>query len=70
MPFWVHCAILVLPCLRFRIKEKKTMRTMRRKDRELPRELALAVTDKCAYSVLATVNPDGSPYCVPLSFVR
>ena len=43
---------------------------MRRKDRELPGEAALAVTDSCAYSVMATVNPDGSPYCIPLSFVR
>ena len=43
---------------------------MRRKDRELPVESALAVADKCAYSVMATVNPDGSPYCVPLSLAR
>ena len=46
------------------------MRNMRRKDRELSKELALAVADKCAFSVLATVNQDGSPYCVPLSMVR
>ena len=46
------------------------MRTMRRKDRELPKDLALAVVDKCTCSVMATVNPDRSPYCVPLSFVR
>ena len=43
---------------------------MRRKDRELSRERALAITDKCAYSVLATVNPDGSPYCIPLNMIR
>jgi nitroimidazol reductase NimA-like FMN-containing flavoprotein (pyridoxamine 5'-phosphate oxidase superfamily) len=46
------------------------MKTMRRKDREKPREFALAVTDKCAYAVMATVNPDGSPYCIPLSITR
>ena len=46
------------------------MRPMRRKDREMPKDFALAVVDKCTYSVLATVNPDGSPYCVPLSLVR
>ena len=46
------------------------MTNMRRKDREQSREFALAVTDKCAYSVMATVNPDGSPYCVPLSLAR
>jgi nitroimidazol reductase NimA-like FMN-containing flavoprotein (pyridoxamine 5'-phosphate oxidase superfamily) len=43
---------------------------MRRKDRELPREAALAIADKCDYSVMATVNPDGTPYCVPLSMAR
>jgi nitroimidazol reductase NimA-like FMN-containing flavoprotein (pyridoxamine 5'-phosphate oxidase superfamily) len=36
----------------------------------MPREFALAVADKCAYAVMATVNPDGTPYCVPLSMVR
>ncbi|MCL2380223.1 MAG: pyridoxamine 5'-phosphate oxidase family protein [Treponema sp.] len=43
---------------------------MRRKDRELSRDRALAVADTCAYSVMATVNPDGAPYCVPLSMAR
>ncbi|MCL2601490.1 MAG: pyridoxamine 5'-phosphate oxidase family protein [Treponema sp.] len=43
---------------------------MRRTDREKPREFALDVVDRCAYSVLATVNPDGAPYCVPLSLAR
>ena len=46
------------------------MHTMRRKDRELSRDAALLITDNCAYSVMATVNPDGSPYCIPLSMVR
>ena len=46
------------------------MVNMRRKDRELSQELALAVTDNCAFSVMATVNPDGSPYCIPLSPAR
>ena len=46
------------------------MRNMRRKDRELPREHTLAVIDECSYSVMATVNPDGSPYCIPLSMAR
>ena len=46
------------------------MSNMRRKDRELSRERTLAVIDKCTFSVLATVNPDGSPYCVPLSMAR
>ena len=43
---------------------------MRRKDRERSRDEALAFLDKCEYAVLATVNEDGSPYCIPLSVVR
>ena len=43
---------------------------MRRKDREQPGDAALAVADKCAFSVMATVSPDGSPYCIPLSLAR
>jgi len=43
---------------------------MRRKDRELNRDSALAVVDKCFYSVLATISTDGSPYCIPLSMAR
>jgi nitroimidazol reductase NimA-like FMN-containing flavoprotein (pyridoxamine 5'-phosphate oxidase superfamily) len=46
------------------------MREMRRKDREMPREFAEAVVDKCRFSVLAMVNPDGTPYCIPLSMTR
>ncbi len=43
---------------------------MRRKDREMDRVRALEVVDAAAYTTLATVRADGSPYCVPLSFVR
>ena len=43
---------------------------MRRKDRQMPEDFALAIVDKCAYSVMATVNPDGTPYCIPLSMAR
>ena len=46
------------------------MRSVRRKDREINREEALAVVDKCAYSTMATVSSDGTPYCIPLSMVR
>jgi nitroimidazol reductase NimA-like FMN-containing flavoprotein (pyridoxamine 5'-phosphate oxidase superfamily) len=46
------------------------MRPMRRKDREMPRDFAETVIDKCRFAVMATVNPDGTPYCVPLSVVR
>ncbi|MDR1904815.1 MAG: pyridoxamine 5'-phosphate oxidase family protein [Treponema sp.] len=43
---------------------------MRRKDREMPRDFAEAVLDRCIYAVLATVNEDGTPYCIPLSIAR
>ena len=43
---------------------------MRRSDREKPKDFALVVVDKCAYFILATVNPDGTPYCIPLSLAR
>jgi len=46
------------------------MHEMRRKDREISRDSALAITDKCNYAVMATVNSDGTPYCIPLSPVR
>jgi len=43
---------------------------MLRKEKEMSREDALAVVDECPWSVLATVNSDGSPYCIPLSMTR
>jgi nitroimidazol reductase NimA-like FMN-containing flavoprotein (pyridoxamine 5'-phosphate oxidase superfamily) len=43
---------------------------MRRKDREQSMDFALAVVDKCSFSVLATVNGDGNPYCIPISPAR
>lgn len=43
---------------------------VRRKDREMPRSFAEEITDKCEWAVLSMVDPDGAPYCVPLSIVR
>lgn len=43
---------------------------MRRKDREMPKEFAEQVADTCDYAVLATVNADGTPYCIPISIAR
>ncbi len=43
---------------------------MRRKDREQEREFALKVVDECEYAALATLNEDGTPYCVPMTIVR
>lgn len=43
---------------------------MRRKDREISRAEAEQIIDTSDFAVMATVNPDGSPYCVPLSIAR
>lgn len=43
---------------------------MRKKERERDALFACQVFDECPYAVLATVNPDGSPYCIPVSAVR
>ena len=40
---------------------------MRRKDREKDATFALEVIRDCEYATLATVNPDGTPYCIPIS---
>lgn len=41
---------------------------MRRKDRLLTDQEARAVLQKCSYGVLATVNAEGVPYGVPISY--
>lgn len=43
------------------------MPSMRRKDREQGEDFARSVLRKCEYGVLATVNGDGTPYCIPIS---
>ncbi len=43
---------------------------MRRKDRQRSEEFAWAVTDRCGWAVLSCVQPDGTPYSVPLSIAR
>ena len=43
---------------------------MRRKDRQMPREWALEIVDKCEWATLAPVDTDGMPYCIPLSIAR
>jgi len=40
---------------------------MRRKDRERDTSFALEVLKNCEYATLATTNPDGTPYCIPIS---
>lgn len=44
------------------------MREMRRKDRQLTEEEALAILKKGEYGVLSTVGSDGLPYGVPISY--
>lgn len=43
------------------------MQKMRRKEREISSEDALQLFEKCEYAILATVNKDNTPYCVPVS---
>jgi nitroimidazol reductase NimA-like FMN-containing flavoprotein (pyridoxamine 5'-phosphate oxidase superfamily) len=43
---------------------------MRRKDREVSRDEALAALDKAPFGVMASVDSDGAPYCIPLSMAR
>ena len=40
---------------------------MRRKDRERDVIFALEVLRDCEYATLATINPDGTPYGIPIS---
>jgi uncharacterized protein len=41
---------------------------MRRKDRETTEQEALRLLSSCEYGVLSTVDEDGQPYGVPLSY--
>lgn len=43
---------------------------MRRKDRETDEAFALTVVDKCEWAVLSTIDPEGEPYCLPITIVR
>lgn len=42
---------------------------IRRKDRAITREEALVVLEKAEYGFLGTVDAEGQPYVVPLSFI-
>jgi len=44
------------------------MRQLRRKDRAIPQEEAIAILNKAEYGVLSTISDNGEPYGVPLSF--
>lgn len=43
---------------------------MRRKDRELSRDEALKILDKCEYAVISCLNDKGEIFSLPLSIVR
>jgi nitroimidazol reductase NimA-like FMN-containing flavoprotein (pyridoxamine 5'-phosphate oxidase superfamily) len=45
------------------------MREMRRTDRQLTKEEAMEILVKGEYGILSTVDGDGQPYGVPLSYV-
>lgn len=44
--------------------------SIRRKDRKITREDAVAVLDAAEYGFLSLVDPDGNPYGIPVNFVR
>jgi uncharacterized protein len=44
------------------------MKELRRKERAIPKEEAIALLNKAEYGVLSTVAEDGKPYGVPLNF--
>jgi hypothetical protein len=44
------------------------MRELRRKDRVITDDDAIAILNKAEYGVLSTISPDGKPYGVPLNF--
>jgi uncharacterized protein len=44
------------------------MRELRRKDRAITNDEAIAILRKTEYGVLSTITPDGKPYGVPLNF--
>jgi nitroimidazol reductase NimA-like FMN-containing flavoprotein (pyridoxamine 5'-phosphate oxidase superfamily) len=46
------------------------MKNMRRKDREHSKLEAIEILDAAEYGVLSTVDKDGMPYGVPLSYVH
>lgn len=43
---------------------------MRRKDREMDKDFALYVIDKCEYAVMAMTDENSMPYCLPVTIVR
>lgn len=40
---------------------------MRRKDREMDRDFAVYVMNKCEYAVISMIDVNGMPYCIPIT---
>jgi hypothetical protein len=45
------------------------MKNVRRKDRGIGTREAIEILDSAEYGVLSTVDKDGQPYGIPLSYV-
>lgn len=43
---------------------------MRRKDREMDKDFALGVVDKCEYAIISMNGIDNIPYCLPITIAR
>lgn len=43
---------------------------MRRKDREMGKDFALSIVDKCEYAVITMTDSSGQPYGVPVTIAR
>lgn len=46
-----------------------TERPMRRKDRQLPQQEALALLERGTHGVLSLVGDDGWPYAIPMNYI-
>lgn len=40
---------------------------IRRQDRKKDEEFALKLVEECEYATLASISPDNTPYCIPVS---
>lgn len=47
----------------------RTIKKIRRKDREIETVDAISLLSNCEYGILSTIGNDGQPYGVPLSYV-
>ena len=43
---------------------------MRRRDHEMSREFAEKILDECEWAVIAMLNAEGNPHCIPITIAR